>query len=88
MAKMMRDLGWLGRSTNENLDVVRIGYTNEWKDCCLFISLNRFGCVHCASQANPYRDDLVLWDFSAYQPVFTSKALIGLYRGFNEFETG
>ena len=33
-----------GRSTKENQDVVRVGYTNEWKDCCLSSSLNRFGC--------------------------------------------
>ena len=66
--------GWLGRSTNENLNVVPERIYKRMERLLSFHFSQQVLVVYiCASQANPYRNGLVLWDFSAYQPVFTSK---------------
>ena len=80
--------GRLGRSTNENWMLFRKGYTNEWKDCFLFISLNRFWLCTYA------RVKLILigmaWSYGTFRLInqFLLQSSHRAISRSNEFETG
>ena len=66
----------------------RKGYTNEWKDCCLFISLNRFWLCTYA------RVKLILigmaWSYGTFRLInqFLLQSSHRAISRSNEFETG